>query len=251
MSLLSPKLRVALTPGRVAVAAGRDYREATVAAPGWAGAREALSGLLAGSALRGRASVTLSHHFSPVHLLPSPPVTLKPLEMQGWIRDTLARQYGESGRDWQVSWQAEPPGEPFLVSSLEPAHLAELEGVLRAASIRPVEVQPWLAVAWNRQRRHLGRGHAWYALAEPGRLTLLRLEDGRARSLRAAPVQDDAVAALADLLTREALLAGEEAPAPLWIESAALRPNWQELGGGRSVHPLPPGREALSALLGD
>lgn len=250
MSLLSPKLRVALTPGRVAVAAGRDYREAVVAAPGWAGALEALSALLAGPALRGRASVTLSHHFSPVHLLASPPVALKPLEMQGWVRDTLAKQFGEASRDWQVSWQAEAPGEPFLVGSLEPAHLAELQGVLRAASIRPVEVQPWLAVAWNRQRRHLGRGQAWYALAEPGRLTLLRLEDGRVRSLRAAPIQDDAVAALADLLTREALLAGEDTPAPVWIESTVLHPKWQELGG-RSVHPLPPGREALAAMLGD
>jgi len=250
VSLLSPRLRIALTPGRVAVASGRDTREATVAAPGWAAALEALSGLLSGSALRGRASVILSHHFSPVHLLPPPPVALKPLEMQGWIRDALARQFGEAGRDWQVSWQAEPPGEPFLVSSFEPAHLAELEGVLRAASIRPVEVQPWLSVAWNRQRRHLAHGQAWYALAEPGRLTLLRLEDGRVRSLRAAPIQDDAVVALADLLTREALLAGEETPAPIWIESAALRQNWQELGG-RSVHALPPGREALSALLGN
>jgi len=248
---LSPSIRIALTPSRVAVAAGRDYREAAVAAPGWAGALEALAGLLAGSALRGRASVTLSHHFSPVHLLSSPPVALKPLEMQGWIRDALAKQFGEAGRDWHVTWQAEPPGEPFLASSLEPAHLAELEGVLRAASIRPAGVQPWLAVAWNRQRRRLGRGRAWYALAEPGRLTLLGLEDGRARSLRAAPLQNDAVAALAGLLTREALLAGEDAPAPLWVESAVLRPNWQELGGGRSVHPLLPGREALSALLGN
>jgi len=251
VSLLSPSIRIALTPSRVAVAVGRDYREAAVAAPGWGGALEALAGLLAGSALRGRASVTLSHHFSPVHLLVSPPVALKPLEMQGWIRDALAKQFGEAGRDWHVTWQAEPPGEPFLASSLEPAHLAELEGVLRAASIRPAGVQPWLAVAWNRQRRRLGRGRAWYALAEPGRLTLLGLEDGRARSLRAAPLQNDAVAALAGLLTREALLAGEDAPAPLWVESAMLRPNWQELGGGRSVHPLPPGREALSALLGD
>jgi hypothetical protein len=222
-----------------------------VAAPGWAGALEALSGLLAGSGLSGRASVTLSHHFSPVHLLPSPPVALKSLEMQGWIRDALARQFGEAGRDWQVSWQAEPPGESFLASSFEPAHLAELEGVLRAASIRPTEVQPWLSVAWNRQRSHLAHGQAWYALAEPGRLTLLRLVDGRVRSLRVAPIQDDAVAALADLLTRESLLAGEDTPAPIWIESAVLHPTWQDLGGGRSVHPLPPGREALAALLGN
>ena len=251
MSLLSPKVRVALTPGRVAVASGRDYREAEVPNPGWTGALEALSGLLAGAALRGRTRVTLSHHFSPVHLLPSPPVVLKPLEMQGWIRDTLARQFGEAGRDRLVSWQAEPPGVPFLASSLEPAFLAELEGVLRAASLKLVEAQPWLASVWNRQRRRLGRGRAWFALAETGQLTLLGLDGGHVRSLRSTLIQDDAVAALANLLAREALLAGEESPAPVWIESAGLQTNWQKLGGGRNVHPLPQGREALSALLGN
>ncbi len=249
MSLLSPSVRIALTPSRVAVASSRGYHDAAVATPGWAGALEALSGLLAGATLRGRTSVTLSHHFAPVHLLLPTPVVLKPLEMQGWIRDQMVRQFGDAGRDWRVTWQAEPPGEPFLASSLEPAHLAELEGVLRAASLKLAAVQPWLAAAWNRQRRHLGRGRAWYALAEPGRLMLLGLEGGRVRSLRSTPIQDDAVAALADLLRRESLLAGEDTPAPLWVESAALRPNWQELGGGRSVHPIAGGRDPLTALL--
>lgn len=251
MSLLSPKVRIALTPGRVAVASGRDYREAEVSNPGWTGALEALSGLLAGATLRGRTGVALSHRFSPVHLLPPPPVVLKPLEMQGWIRDTLARQFGEAGRHWLVSWQVESPGVPFLASSLEPSSLAELEGVLRAASLKLVEVQPWLTAVWNRQRRRLGRGRAWFALAEPGQLTLLGLDGGHVRSLRSTLIQDDAVTALANLLTREALLAGEESPAPLWVESAGLQTNWQKLGGGRTVHPLPQGREALSALLGN
>jgi hypothetical protein len=222
-----------------------------VAVPGWAGALEALAGLLAGAGLSGRASVTLSHHFAPLHLLTSPSMALKPLEMQGWIRDTLAKQFGEAGRGWQVTWQPEPPGRPFLASSLDPAQLAELDGVLRKSSLKGAEVQPWLAASWNRQRRRIGRGRAWYALAEPGRLTLLRLEGGHVRSLRSSLVQGDAVAALADLLQRETLLAGEAVAAPLWVESAAMRPNWQELGGGRSVHPLPQGREALAALLGN
>lgn len=251
MSLLSPRLRIALTPGRVAVAAGRGYREATVAMPGWAGALEALAGLLAGAGLSGRTRVTLSHHFAPVHLLPAPPVALKPAEMQGWIRDTLMRQYGEAGRDWRVTWQAEPPGVSFLASSLEPARLAELDGVLRAASLKPVDVQPWLAVAWNRQRRRLGRGRAWFALAESDRLTLAGLEAGRVKSLRSARMQGDAVAALTDLLTREALLADESTPAPVWVESVLPALNWQGAGGGRSVHPLASGHEALSAMLDD
>ena len=81
---------------------------------------------------------------------------------------------------------------------------------------------------------------------------MIRLrQQSQVRSLRAAPIQDDALAALADLLTRESLLAGEDTPAPIWVESAALRQNWKDLSGGRSVHALPPGREALSAFLGD
>jgi hypothetical protein len=242
-------VRIALTPGRVAVAADGGYREATVAAAGWAGALEALAGLLAGAALRGRASVTLSHHFAPVHLLSAPPVVLKPAEMRGWILDALARQFGEAGRDWLVTWQAEPPGEAFLASSLEPARLAELEGVLRAASLKAVTVQPWLVAAWNRQRRRLGRGHAWFALAEPDRLTLAGLEGGRMRSLRSVRIQGDAVAELAGLLTRERLLAGETAPAPVWIESVLPLASWKDMEGGRSVHLLASGRDPLSALL--
>jgi hypothetical protein len=62
-------------------------------------------------------------------------------------------------------------------------------------------------------------------------------------------MQGDAVAALTDLLAREALLAGEAALAPLWIESILPQLNWQGVGGGRNVHPLPSGREALSAML--
>lgn len=250
-------MRIALTPGRVAVASGRGHREAAAATPGWAGALEALSGLLAGAGLSGRARVVLSHHFAPVHVLTAPPLALKTQEMQGWIGDQLARQAGEAARDWRAAWQPAPPGEPFLVGSIEPARLAELDGVLRAASLKAVDAQPWLVPAWNRLHRRLGRGRAWLALAEPGRLTLLGLDAGRARSLRSAPVQDDAAAALAGLVTREAMLAGEETAAPLWIESAGPAPDWQALatdralGAARALHVLPPRREALGALLED
>lgn len=239
-----------MTPGRVAVAGGGQSREAEVAVPGWAGALEALKELLAGAKLAGRASVTLSHHFAPVHLLTAPALTLKPLEMQGWIRDALAKQFGEGARAWQVAWQPEPPGRPFIASSFEPAQLAELEGALRAASLKASGIRPWLAASWNRQRRRVGRGRAWYALAEPGRMTLLGLDGGRVASLRSSLFQNDALESLADLLRREALLAGEAVPAPLWIDNVALAPNWQALGEGRRVQPLPHGREALAAMLG-
>lgn len=249
MSLLSPKLRIALTPGRVALASAGGYRDAVVAVPGWAGVLETLAGLLAEAGLKGRASVTLSHHFAPVHLLPAPPVTLKPLEMQGWIRDHLARQFGEAAREWRVIWQPAPPGRAFLASSLAPQTLAELEAVIEAASLKMDAIQPWLVPAWNRQRRKLERGHAWFALAEPERLTLARLADGNVLALRSVLMQGDALSSLSDLLKREALLAGEEQPAPVWIDSVLPALDWRRLEAGRQVHPPAGGREALASML--
>ena len=82
-------------------------------------------------------------------------------------------------------------------------------------------------------------------------LTLAGLDAGRVKSLRSARMQGDAVAALTELLTREALLTDESTPAPVWVESVLPSLNWQDAGGGRSVHPLASGREALSAMLDD
>lgn len=238
-----------MMPGKVAVASGRGYQEATVASPGWSGALEALANLLAGAGLHGRVSVTLSHHFAPVHLLPAPPVVLKPAEMHGWITDYLAKQFGEMAHGWQITWQSEPPGKAFLVSTLDKNALAELEAVIRSASLVPVRVHPWLVAAWNRRGSKLGSGRVWFALAEPERLTLAGLEDGHMHSLRSVLMKGDAVASLTDMLKREVLLTGETTPAPLWIESVLPSVNWQRAASGHTVHPFADGNEALSALL--
>lgn len=245
-----PDVRIALTPGHVAVADGKVFRESAVAAPGWPGAIRTLNGLLADGAWRGRADVVLSHHFAHVHCLPAPPLVLKPAEMQGWARDCLERQFGEAGRDWQLAWQSEAPGKPFLVSSIAASMLAELQESFAAAALKPASIQPWLAAAWNRNRRRFADGRAWYALVEPGRLMLASVASGHIHGLRTAPVQGDSVASLADLVRREALLAGEDEDTPLWVDSVLVHAGWRELGKGVTVNTLTSGGETLASMLG-
>ncbi len=247
MSLLSPSVRIALTPSRVAVVNGRSYREAVVAAPGWAAALEALAALLAGAGVKGRASVTLSQHFAPAYLLAPPPVLLKPAEQAAWVRDTLVRQYGEASRDWRLAWQPAPPDKPVLATSLAADALAGLEALARTASLRLARVQPWLVPACNRLRP--GRVPAWFVLAEPGRLTLAHMQRGALTHLRSTRMQGDAGTALADLLAREALLAGETAPAPVWIESVLPGVDWKGALPGRMVQGLAAGRDLLEPML--
>lgn len=250
MSRLWTKVRIAITPGHVAVSDGRTYRESAVATPGWAGALTILNGLLKDSGLKGRATVVLSHHFAHVHLLPSPPVFLKLLEMQGWVRDYLGRQYDESGMDRRVAWQIEPPGKPFLSSSMGAVALTELEEVIREAGLKAAAITPWLTVAWNRHSRRFGKGHHWYALVEPGRLMLAGVDGGNIGSVRTAMMPGDPVADLADLIKRESLLAGHATPAPIWVDSVMVRADWRNLGAGSNVHALASGSESLAFMLG-
>jgi hypothetical protein len=236
-----------MAPSHVSVSDGSILRDSAVDAPGWAGALKALGGLLSEGALRGRAVITLSHHFAHVHCLPSPPLLLKPAEMQGWIVDYLDRQYGELGRDWQLAWQDAAPGRPFLASSIAAALLAELQETMRRAGLKAGRIQPWFAAAWNRNHRQFGKGPGWFALLEPGRLMLASLAGGDVRSLRSVSVQGDPVAPLADLMRRESLLAGNAPDASLWVDSVLMR---AELGG-MYARALPSAGPSLASMLGD
>lgn len=245
-----PGVRIALAPGQVGMAVGKAIRETVVAEPGWAGALKSLEELLAGSGARGRARVVLSQHFAPVYLLETPSMRLSAREMQGWAREQLARQFGEATRDWNLAWQAEPPGEPFLVGTLARERLADLNEILRQSGLRAASVEPWLAQACKRHRRVLGRGDNWLALAEPGRLTLARLERGRFRSLRSAQAGAEPERDLADMLAREALLEAAQAGGPLWLQSVHVRADWQALAGRIEVRQLSPTDRGLAPLLG-
>lgn len=250
MSLLSPSARIALTPAKVALASRKTYREADAATPDWKGSMRALEGLLQETGVKGTASLVLSHQFAHVHLLPAPPVVLKPDEMQNWVRDQLARLLGETGQDWQVAWQPVPPGKPILAVRLAASCMMELRELLRRSGIRPSSIQPWLAVSWNHARRRIEKGQSWFALAEPGRMTLAGLGAGEIRSLRSVSFQDEPVKALAGLIGREALMSGGDPSAAILIDSILPRETWQGLPGRPPVLTVATGGKSLSSMLG-
>lgn len=221
-----------------------------MADPGWSGALKVLSELLAAGRPGARARVVLSHHFAPVYLLPATPLRLSHAELQGWARERLVAQFGESARNWLLVTQAEPQGDPFLVSTLPPERLSELNAVLSAAGVRAISLQPWLAVACNRHRASLGRGTAWLALAEPGRLTLARMQGGRFRTLRSALTGPDPVRDLADMITRESLLEAEGTPGPVWLSNIHVPGGWQALAGRIELRQLGPAEQDMTAMLG-
>lgn len=241
MSPLSPSPLLALAPGYAALAAGGRVHEAHLADS--ADPLAGLADLLAPLRRRGRVRVVLSHELARVWLLPAPPMRLATAELQGWLAETLAGRFGEPARAWRLAWQPAPPGRPLLVTALDAAWLEALQAALASQGLRAAMVAPWLAGAANRLRRPLARGAAWLALAEPGRITLARLEAGEFAALRSSRVAGEPAAALADMVAREGLRAGLAGAAPVWLAADRVEADWRQ--SGLDIRPA-----AAAGLLG-
>ncbi len=245
MSLLSPEFRLALLPDRAGLAArGR----APLARAG--AGLEALESLLSEHGRPGRARVILSHHLTRLFLLPPPPAVLRRAEVEAWLRDRLATVLdgGATPADWCLTWDAAEPDRPILAAAMEKRLLDDLAACLGRLGLSLAGVRPWLAVAWSR-RPQLRRANGWYALLEPDRLTLLRLQRGRPESLRQRSWNADPVAELVALLTRESLLAGVANGGEVWLERAGVEADWSDLGGRHRLHVFSGAADPALALL--
>ncbi len=237
MSLLSPDIRIALTPEWVAVGTSRLYREARVEEG--SDALYTLAELLGSLKLKGRARVVLSHEMARVWLLPAPPVRLKTDEMKGWISAYLARHFGIATDGWQLAWQPAPPGQPVFAGAIDVGWLAAMNQVLKDKGVKPVAVEPWLVTVSHRLRNKLGKGAAWLALAEPGRITLARFEGGAFRGLRSSRIVDDPAETLAAMVGRESLLANIDDHSPIMLEAVQVQANWRDKSGLDVRQPNP------------
>ncbi|HEX8978886.1 MAG TPA: hypothetical protein VF811_04180 [Parasulfuritortus sp.] len=239
MSLLSPRLRIALSPGRASVAQRQEAYSAWGGQAGWEGGLAALAGLLAAQSSPGAASVILSQHFMRCFLLPPPAVWLNRREMQAWLEDKLKVPLDGAG-DWRLSWQAKRPGRPVTVCAIRRRHLDDLGRTLAEAGVKSKAIVPWLTVAYQRRAKELRKATGWYALVEPGMACLLRLEAGETVGLRQRQLDADPARSLGRMIKRESLLQGIEHRGELWLDVGGVEGRWQMLGSkGRTVHELP------------
>lgn len=250
MSPLSTSQRVALLPGRAAMAGDRARPvEASSDDQGWQGALGALQTLLAGAGKKGGASVVISQRFARHHLLPAPAAWLSGNEMRLWLAERLDASLDGAGA-WQIAWQADAPGWPVLACAVETALLDGLRRVFKEAGMKPASIRSWPTAAFNRHERVLRRATGWYAVIEPGVGCLMRLEQGRITALRQRNLGADAVAELSGLIGREAVLNGVEAGGELWLDSHGMHAAWAGLVlPGVKVHALPSSPSLQEAMV--
>ena len=237
MSRLSNKLQIALSPTAVGVIAnGRrasspllstddhDQTHALIQA-----AKTLLTEV---SAPSGPARAVFSHGLAPVWQCPAPPVRLNNAELTGWVQDQSIEKFGDSAADWDLAWDRPPPGTPIWVSGINRAVLLDLTTTLKEKGIALQSAEPWLSVAAVKYQKQLGEKNAWFALAEPGRITLAGFKKGEPHSLRSSPFDisaQNALTTLGNMLAREALLNPEFKAQHIWIRAFGLHAHWQEL----------------------
>jgi hypothetical protein len=218
--LLRDEVRILFNPDRVAMERlGRGFHPAVVArnetacaapvngeAP-WVKALDGLETCLAGLGTdKIDAVVVLSNHFVRYALLPWSDQISDTNEEQAFIRHCFVQTYGEEARHWAFRLSPGGYGEAQVASAIDQGLLDGLERVMSAHGLRLVSLQPGFMTAFNQWRQRLLDPVAWFVVAEPGRLCLSLLQQGRWCSLKTVKVGNEWQQALKKLLEREFLV---------------------------------------------
>lgn len=180
---------------------------------GWNGAADALQGLLReGGARRGGLTVVLSSHFAHFLLVPWSDAIGSPAELETFTRIGFEDIYGPIAAGWALRISPEAAGRPRVAVAIEQALLDRLQTVAQGAGMRLASVQPHLMAAYNRLQPRLARDNFVFAVAEPGRCSILLARAGQWLSVR-SNASADSERAVAALLERECELNGVGDPA--------------------------------------
>jgi hypothetical protein len=232
-------LRIALAPGEVALLRPRGTPASRVLATDERSAASLLPLLdeaLADPDWRGRrVEVVLSQHFVRHVLTPPPGKALSRTEERALVSASLRGIYGDEARQWNVQVLSQPPQHGLVGAAMDASFIEQLDALLARHGFREVAIRPLASVA----AQHLpGRFTGWWALAEPGWLTLFGSANGVWQHISGQPVSDDWGDVLPDLIEREAAAATPAFPSAVWVQAVGTGPvsapaadtgHWQRL----------------------
>lgn len=212
-------LLVALAPGEMALA--RGARQLVLpAAQEPAALLAALDDALDDTAWHAaRAEVVLSQRFVRHLITPPPGKALAPAEERALVLAGLREIYGEAAENWCVRVTSQPPHAGLVGAAIEGAFAAALDALLARRGFRRIAIRPLASVALRRAPKKLD---GWWALVEPGWLTLFGGAQGCWRHVAALPVDAGWLDALPELVAREQSGTAVPIPASAWLQTAGL-----------------------------
>jgi hypothetical protein len=213
-------LRIALAPGEVALLRARGTRMLTTHEHSAASLLPLLDEALSEPAWRSRrVEVVLSQHFVRHVLTPPPGKALRQNEEAALVAASLREIYGDEAAHWRVQVHSQPPQYGLVGAAVDASFAQQLDALLARHGFRDVSIRPLASIAAHRlPKRFLG----WWVLVEPGWLSLFGGADGVWQHLAGQPIDADWVAALPELIEREAASAMLPAMPTVWIQALGV-----------------------------
>ena len=242
-------LRIALAPGEAALLRPHGTSASRVLTTGERSAASLLPLLddaLADPDWRSRrVEVVLSQHFVRHVLTPPPGKAISRAEEHALVMSSLHGIYGDEAHQWNVQVISQPPQFGLVGAAVEAAFTQQLDALLVRHGFRHMAIRPLASFAAQRLPRKFS---GWWALAEPGWLSLFGGSDGTWHHLTGQPIADDWIDALPDLIEREAGLTALDLPSAVWVQAVGTGPVAQPDSGNERWEVLPHDPEARGAL---
>lgn len=223
-------LRMALAPGEVALLRPRGVPVSRVLATPDRSAASLLPLLdeaLADPAWQCRAvEVVVSQRFVRHVLTPPPGKALSRTEEHALVAASLREIYGDEAARWQVQVHSQPPQYGLVGAAMDASFLQQLDALLARHGFHDVTIHPLASLA---ARRLPNKYAGWWALAEPGWLSLFGGTNKAWQHIAAQPIGADWASVLPELVEREAGLLSPTPPPAVWI---------QAVGAGRISKPI-------------
>lgn len=195
-------LRIALTPGEVALRRGERQLVLTAPERGAASLLPLLDAAFADADWRSRrVEVVLSQHFVRHVLTPPPGQALSRAEEHALVKAALREIYSDEVDGWEIEVHSQPPQHGLLGAAVDAVFIQQLDALLARHGFRDVAIRPLASVAAPRLPSKL---EGWWALVEPGWLSLFGASRGIWQHVSAQPVDAGWAAQLSELIAREA-----------------------------------------------
>jgi hypothetical protein len=244
-------LRIALAPGEVALLHPRGTPASRVLATderSASGLLPLLDEALADPAWHTRGvEVVLSQHFVRHVLTPPPGKVLPQAEERALVNASLREIYGDLADQWSVQVISQPPHVGLVGAAVEATFVQQLDALLARHGFRNVTIRPLASLA---ARRLPGKFAGWWALAEPGWLSLFGGTNGTWHHLAGQPVDADWIATLPELIEREAGLTVPALPPAVWVQAVGTGPVPKPSAGDWQMLPHDPAARGAQALAG-
>lgn len=239
-------LRIALTPGEAALLRGSNHLVLSSPERSAASLLPLLDAALADPAWHGRrAEVVLSQHFVRHVLTPPPGKALRKNEERALVAASLREIYGDEADRWSVQVHSQPPQHGLLGAAVDAAFTQQLDALLARHGFRDVKIMPLASLAARRLPKQLA---GWWALAEPGWLSLFGAHRGIWQHVAGQPIDAGWIAELPELIAREAGLASLPPASGVWVQAVGTGAVATPAGNDKSWQVLPHDSKARGAL---